>query len=68
MKLVLPTGPAPVPQLRFILVEDGDTLSAIAQHHLGDANRWPEIFALNRDTLTDPDVIIAGQVLQLPGR
>jgi nucleoid-associated protein YgaU len=31
-----------------------------------DAARWPEIFAMNRDVLTNPDVLVAGQVLQLP--
>lgn len=68
MRLILPTGPAPVPQLRFIIVEPGDTLSGLAQQHLGDAARWPEIFALNGDVLTNPDVLIVGQVLQLPGQ
>ncbi len=65
-RLILPAGPAPVPQLRFHLVEPGETLSSIAQKQLGDANRWPEIFAMNGDVLTNPDVLIAGQVLQLP--
>ena len=65
-KLYLPTGPALVPQLRFHVVAPGDTLSAIARDHLGDASRWPEIFALNGSVLTNPDVIIVGQVLQLP--
>jgi nucleoid-associated protein YgaU len=67
MRLILPTGPAPVPQLRFHLVEPGETLSRIAQKQLGDAGRWPEIFALNGDVVTNPDVLVAGQVLQLPG-
>jgi LysM repeat protein len=67
MVLTLPTGPAPVPQLRFYLVTAGDTLSGIAQKQLGDAARWPEIFALNGDVLSNPDVLVVGQVLQLPG-
>jgi nucleoid-associated protein YgaU len=33
---------------------------------LSDASRWPEIFALNAAVITNPDVIIVGQVLQLP--
>jgi LysM repeat protein len=67
MRLIIPTGPAPVPQLRFIIVEPGDTLSGLARKHLGNADRWPEIFALNGDVLTNPNRIVVGQVLQLPG-
>lgn len=55
-------------------VRRGDTLSAIAHRCLGDANRWPEIFTLNRGThfpqvggtLRDPDLIHPGWVLRLP--
>ncbi len=48
-------------------VQPGDTLSGIAEEQLGDATRWPEIFALNRGTIRDPDQISPGQVLTLPG-
>ena len=48
-------------------VQPGDTLSGIAQQNLGDANRWPEIFVLNRGIIRDPDRISPGQVLVLPG-
>ncbi|MCX4387293.1 LysM peptidoglycan-binding domain-containing protein [Micromonospora peucetia] len=55
-------------------VARGDTLSAIAQRCLGDDDRWPEIFALNRGThfadvggtLRDPDLIHPGWTLDLP--
>ncbi|MEO3773972.1 BTAD domain-containing putative transcriptional regulator [Micromonospora sp. B9E7] len=55
-------------------VRRGDTLSAIAHRCLGDANRWPEIFTLNRGThfpqvggtLHDPDLIHPGWALRLP--
>ncbi|MFF0172925.1 BTAD domain-containing putative transcriptional regulator [Micromonospora profundi] len=55
-------------------VRRGDTLSAIAHRCLGDANRWPEIFTLNRGThfpqvggtLRDPDLIHPGWALRLP--
>jgi nucleoid-associated protein YgaU len=67
MRLIIPSGPAPDPQLRFIVVKRGDTLSALAKKHLGDADRWPEIFKLNASVLTNPDVIVVGQVLHLPG-
>jgi nucleoid-associated protein YgaU len=64
--LTLPSGPPAQPQPRFYVVQPGDTLSDIAQQELGDASRWPEIFALNGAILTNPDVIIPGQVLLLP--
>ena len=47
-------------------VQPGDTLSGIAEEQLGDATRWPEIFALNRDVISDPDQIFPGQALVLP--
>jgi hypothetical protein len=47
-------------------VQGGDTLSAIAQKTLGDGERWREIFDLNRDQISDPNVIHPGQELKLP--
>ena len=47
-------------------VKAGDTLSKIAQHLLGDANAYPQIFEANRDQLSDPDKIKPGQVLKSP--
>jgi nucleoid-associated protein YgaU len=47
-------------------VKAGDTLSGIAKEHLGSAGAYMKIFELNKDVLTDPDKIKAGQVLRLP--
>lgn len=47
-------------------VQSGDTLSAIAKKHLGDANAYNKIFEANRDQLSDPDKIKPGQVLKIP--
>ena len=47
-------------------VKSGDTLSKIAQNLLGDANRYPEIFKANQPMLTDPNMIMVGQVLRIP--
>ncbi|MGI5255618.1 LysM peptidoglycan-binding domain-containing protein [Actinacidiphila glaucinigra] len=55
-------------------VRPGDTLSQIAEDELGDADRYPAIFRLNRGEaqpggrhFTDPDLIYPGQHLDLPG-
>ncbi|MGH9212820.1 MAG: BTAD domain-containing putative transcriptional regulator [Acidimicrobiales bacterium] len=54
-------------------VQRRDTLWGIAETHLGDPFRWPEIFELNRGqaqpdgrVLRDPDLICPGWTLQLP--
>lgn len=49
-----------------VTVERGDTLWDLAQEHLGDPFRWPEIFDANRDVVTDPDEIDIGWHLVLP--
>lgn len=51
----------------FHTVKRGETLSGIAKQHLGNANRYPEIFEANRPMLTHPDKIYPGQVLRIPG-
>jgi nucleoid-associated protein YgaU len=50
----------------FYTVKSGDTLSRLAKEHLGDAKRYTEIFNLNKDVLTNPDLINVGQKLKLP--
>ncbi len=47
-------------------VQQGDTLSTIAVHVYGSAADWPAVWWANRHQLPDPDVIAAGQRLQLP--
>ena len=49
-------------------VVGGDTLSKIAKHYLGDANRYMEIFNANKDTLTSPDLIKVGQHLTITAK
>lgn len=48
------------------VVEEGDTLWAIATATYGDGNRYPEIFEANKPMLDDPDKIYPGQVLRIP--
>ncbi|WP_336921822.1 LysM peptidoglycan-binding domain-containing protein [Aquipuribacter sp. SD81] len=56
------------------VVERGDTLSAIAAEHLGDADRWPEVAEATEATvqpggerLEDPDLIYPGWTVTVPG-
>ena len=51
---------------RTYTVKAGDTLSAIAKEHLGNASAYTKIFEANRDQLSDPDKIKPGQVLKIP--
>ncbi len=66
------SGPASTAQIgaagsTFYTVEKGDSLSKIAKHFYGNANRYPEIFEANKPMLSDPDKIYPGQVLRIPG-
>ena len=54
------------PEARSYVVKAGDTLSQIAKELLGDADRWPEILAANKDTIKDADEIKPGQELKIP--
>lgn len=47
-------------------VASGDSLSSIAQKKLGDGDRWHDIYAENKDTIHDPDLIYPGQRVALP--
>ena len=61
-----PAAEAAKPSSKSYTVKSGDTLSRIAKEHLGDAKDYMKIFNLNKDQLTDPDLIKPGQVLRLP--
>jgi nucleoid-associated protein YgaU len=57
------------------VVRSGDTLSEIAEDELGDADAYPTIYEASRDTvqpngdrLTDPDLILPGWKLTIPGQ
>lgn len=73
MVLRMPSGakpqsnPAPAPASSATYTVSGnDSLWSIAQSTLGDGNRWREIYELNRDKISNPDVISAGMTLRLP--
>lgn len=50
----------------YYVVKSGDSLSKIAKNLLEDANRFNEIFELNQDQLSNPDLIKVGQKLEIP--
>lgn len=58
----MPAGAEP----KFHTVAKGETLSAIAKEHLGDASKYHAIFEANRPMLSDPDKIYPGQKLRIP--
>ena len=47
-------------------VKKGDCLWNIAASELGDGSRWPEIYELNRDRISNPRLIYPGQEFVLP--
>lgn len=63
-----PTPSAPKGDQWLYTVRNGDNLSKIAKQHLGNANRWREIYELNRAKIKDPNLIYPGQVLRMPPR
>lgn len=52
----------------YYTVKSGDSLSKLAKQYLGDAKRYMEIFNVNKDVLTNPDLIKIGQRLKLPNK
>lgn len=55
------------------VIEHGDTLEDLAAKHLGDPNRWPEIFKASSGItqpdgrhLTNPDLILPGYTVHIP--
>jgi len=56
----------PAPESTFYTVKSGDTLSAIAKEHYGDAQAYKKIFEANTPMLQDPNLIYPGQVLRIP--
>ena len=57
----------PSPDIFYYTVQEGDTLSKIAQRYLGDAMAYPKIFEANREVIKDPDLIYPGQKIRIPG-
>jgi phage tail protein X len=54
--------------LRTHVVADGDTLTQLAIRYLGQAERYTEIYQLNRGILASPDLLPIGATLRIPPR
>jgi nucleoid-associated protein YgaU len=54
------------PTFRRHRITDGDTLERLAERYLGNAGRGAEIFAINRDLLTAPDLLPLGKIIRIP--
>ncbi len=59
-----PTGGDPAEETHTVV--DGDTLAQLAQKYLGSANRAGELYAYNRDVLSDPELLPIGAELRIP--
>lgn len=77
LKISTPQAPRPAPKKQTkktatesktqnYTVKSGDCLWRIAQRFLGDGKRYTEIYNLNRDKISNPDLIYVGQVLRIP--
>jgi nucleoid-associated protein YgaU len=62
-----PNAKAAGGQQRTYTVKPGDSLSKISKELYGNANEYMKIFEANRDVLSDPNKISAGQTLKIPG-
>jgi hypothetical protein len=65
-----PPWPAPeeAAEARTHIVADGDSLERLASRYLSDPQRSREIYELNRDVLTAPDLLPIGAELKIPER
>lgn len=49
-------------------VKNGDTLSRIAKRELGSYDRWTEIYHANRSIVKNPNILLPGMQLVIPGK
>lgn len=44
----------------------GESLSKISKKYYGDSMKWKLIYAANKDSIPNPDLIYPGQILVIP--
>ena len=55
------------PTGRTHTIDEGETLSSIAEDHLGDQVHWYRIYELNKDRIgSSPDRLVVGMVIAVP--
>lgn len=48
------------------IIQEGETLSDIAEEFLGSPNRWSEIWDANRSRISNPDRLKVGVLIEIP--
>ena len=65
--VLMPPKPAPAQMaMQTYIVQSRDTLSSIAAKLYNDPGKWKTIYDANRNTLTSPQSVRAGQTLIIP--
>jgi LysM repeat protein len=68
--VILPVVPEVEPsessEIMTYIVVSGDCLWSIAQEYLGDGYLYSEIYELNMDVISNPDLIYVGQAINIP--
>lgn len=64
--LKLSVDPSLAPKQKTYTVAAGDSLSKIAKHFYGNGNQYMKIFEANKNVLSDPNMVKAGQELVIP--
>ncbi len=62
----IPTAPASTAETHTVV--RGDTLFGLAGEYWSDPYLWPMLFVANSETITDPDYLRRGSVLNIPRR
>lgn len=52
---------------REYVVRNGDTLSVIARREYGSTSKWPLVWYANRKRVPNPNLILRGERLRIPG-
>ncbi|MCX5710466.1 MAG: LysM peptidoglycan-binding domain-containing protein [Candidatus Omnitrophica bacterium] len=54
------------PEYQKYTVQKGDTLQKISKKYFGTTKKWTNIYEANKDTMSGPDKIYPGKVINIP--